>query len=80
VGFSIETLLQKSVDKKRITSDAAQQVKDRISTSTELSSLSESDFVIEAVPVRPTWRDIAGGGREMSFAPADTNPARKSPP
>ena len=47
-----ETLLQKSVDKGRLASDDAQKIKDRVSTCTQLSSLSESDFVIEAVPVR----------------------------
>lgn len=48
----VETLLQKSVDKGRLASDDAQKIKDRVSTFTQLSSLSDSDFVIEAVPVR----------------------------
>ncbi|PUU80320.1 3-hydroxyacyl-CoA dehydrogenase [Tuber borchii] len=52
----METLLQKSVDKGRLASDDAQKIKDRVSTFTQLSSLSDSDFVIEAVPEIPSLK------------------------
>lgn len=46
----MDTLLEKDIKKSRITSEAADQVRARITTSTELSALQDSDFIIEAVP------------------------------
>jgi len=46
------SLLARDIEKQRITEEGAKQVKERITTTTELGDLCESDFVIEAVPVR----------------------------
>jgi 3-hydroxybutyryl-CoA dehydrogenase len=54
--LTVGKLLQKNVDKNRLTSDAAQAVKDRVKATTEFSSLSEADFIIEAVPEIPSLK------------------------
>ncbi|KAI9828030.1 MAG: hypothetical protein M1832_003557 [Thelocarpon impressellum] len=48
-----DRLLEKDVSKQRISKDEASAVRDRLSTSTSLESLSDIDFVIEAVPEIP---------------------------
>ncbi|KAH0615013.1 uncharacterized protein H6S33_000649 [Morchella sextelata] len=46
----MNTLLEKDIKKSRITASVASEVKSRITTSTDLSALHDSDFIIEAVP------------------------------
>ncbi|KAF3931829.1 Lambda-crystallin [Dactylella cylindrospora] len=46
----LSTLLQKDVSKSRLTESQASEIKSRIATSTDISSLSDTDFIIEAVP------------------------------
>ncbi|KAL0633561.1 hypothetical protein Q9L58_007521 [Maublancomyces gigas] len=46
----MKRLLERDIAKQRLTGDVAEQIRARISTSTDLSALSEADFVIEAVP------------------------------
>jgi 3-hydroxybutyryl-CoA dehydrogenase len=48
----IDKLLEKDVAKQRISKEGADATKARISSTTDMDSLSEVDFAIEAVPVR----------------------------
>jgi len=52
----MQTLLKKDVDKQRITAEAAEAVQKRVTTSTSLDSVSEADFIIEAVPEIPALK------------------------
>ncbi|KAL7276733.1 hypothetical protein RUND412_000270 [Rhizina undulata] len=52
----METLLDKSVTKKRLTPEEASIVKSRVTTSTLLASFSDADFIIEAVPEIPALK------------------------
>ena len=52
-----DALLQKDVKKERISSEIAKATRDRLHPSTELSSLSDVDFVIEAVPEIPSLKE-----------------------
>ncbi|KAK6334332.1 hypothetical protein TWF730_003547 [Orbilia blumenaviensis] len=46
----ISKLLDKDVAKSRLTEEEASAIKSRITTSTDINSVSNSDFIIEAVP------------------------------
>ena len=46
-----DKLLDKDVAKQRISKDDALQVRERLTTTTNLEDLNGVDFVIEAVPV-----------------------------
>jgi 3-hydroxybutyryl-CoA dehydrogenase len=48
-----DKLLEKDVAKQRITKDEATSARERLISSTSMDDLSDVDFVIEAVPVRP---------------------------
>jgi 3-hydroxybutyryl-CoA dehydrogenase len=48
-----DKLLEKDVGKGRISQEDAAAARERLSSSTKLEDLSDVDFVIEAVPVRP---------------------------
>lgn len=48
-----EKLLAKDVGKGRLSQEDADAARGRLTTSTQLEDLSDVDFVIEAVPVRP---------------------------
>ncbi|KAF8427844.1 3-hydroxyacyl-CoA dehydrogenase [Tirmania nivea] len=52
----MESLLARDIEKQRITEADAKQIKERITTTTELGDLCESDFVIEAVPEIPSLK------------------------
>ncbi|KAK6498043.1 hypothetical protein TWF506_004287 [Arthrobotrys conoides] len=46
----LSTLLSKDVKKSRLTESQASEIKDRITTSTDINDVATSDFIIEAVP------------------------------
>jgi len=48
--------LQKDIAKEKITREAADEIKARIETTTDLESFSNADFVIEAVPEIPSLK------------------------
>jgi len=46
-----DKLLEKDISKQKITREQAEAVKGRLTTTTTMDSLSDVDFVIEAIPV-----------------------------
>ena len=46
-----DKLLAKDISKQKITKEQAEAVKARLTTTTTMDSLSDVDFVIEAIPV-----------------------------
>lgn len=47
-----DKLLEKDVGKQRVTKEDAVSTRERLRPTTQMDTLSEVDFVIEAVPVR----------------------------
>lgn len=50
--MDIDKLLDKDVAKQRISKSEAEAARARLKWTTDISTLSDADFVIEAVPVR----------------------------
>lgn len=50
--MDIDKLLEKDVAKQRTSKSEADEARARLKGTTDMSTLSDADFVIEAVPVR----------------------------
>lgn len=72
-----DKLLEKDISKGRISKEDATAARERLSSSTKLEDLSDVDFVIEAVPVRPPstlFTDLSNNHRKSQTSKQESSP------